>query len=268
MFEDKSEKIERAKAGLTKRELLLKGELHAEGVRKMMGLELRGGYPAFNELPDRFSLPGEITQRVASITAETGKDKKEREFFVGLLEGKYSIGKVHIGTDSRITHDQRHLFPSRLPEYVLMEIHTHRSLGEGRLATPSPTDIASFLVTFQHVPAMLIASQTGAWALFKGKEFYQQVGKVSEDLFGAEAEIRSFVERSEENYKLSVGIPYPAGWESLYTSILQRYGVVFYSSNPNYLQALHLGPRPILGPKQKVEMVRISGETHKKFLAD
>ena len=268
MFDSRSEKVEAAKKGLTKVDALLEGKLQAEGVRRLINMEPQGDYPHLKELPGKFSLPEEIIRRVASISRQTRKDSKEREFFVGLLEGKHWIGKVHIGIGKQITHDQRDLFPSRPPEYVLMEIHTHPTLSEGRLATPSPKDIASFLVPFQHIPAMLIATQTGVWIFLKSREFYQQAGKVSEERFGTEVEVRAFVERSEENYKLFVGRPYPAGWESLYAAIVEKYGVIFYSSNPNYLQYQHLGPQPILDPKQKVELVRISGNTHKKFLAE
>ena len=63
MFDSQSEKIERAKNGLTKREALLKGELQSEAVRKFTGIESRGEYPTLSEFPDSVFLPKEIVRR-------------------------------------------------------------------------------------------------------------------------------------------------------------------------------------------------------------
>ena len=261
MFDSQSEKIERAKKSLIKRETLLRGELQAEGVRKFLGIEPLAEYPAVRELPGRFLVAEEITRRIVAMTDQHLKEGRERECFIGWSGGNYWLGPIHVGTEEHILDEHRGLFPKDRPDYCLMEIHTHKRTGGDILPLFSPQDIV-LLNHYRHIPAILVSSDTGAWFIVKSKEYYELPLQSRRD-------VKHFVSKSQYNFEtgIGVGVAYPAAVEFLYAAILERYGIILYSSNQNYLQTKDFGPRPILDPKQKVEMVKISGETHRKFLA-
>jgi len=270
MFEGQSEKLERAKARFTKREALLRGELQVEGVRRLMGLELKSEYPTLNELPERFFLPTEIIPRVASMTRQQLKKGKEVECFIGFQNGKYWLSKVHVGAKYEVTDQHRDLFPSRRPDYVLAEVHTH-AVGDriGDLVPPQSSDIASLLVYMRGIPGMIISSDAGGWFIVTGKEYFETIAAMGrEEQPRVFQEIKSFAQRSWDLFQSSKTTHFASDMESLLAAVLEKYGAVLYSSNPDFLKAPYLGPKPILDPKQKVEMVRVSGETHKKFLAE
>jgi len=268
MFEGQSEKLERAKAGLAKREALLRGELQVEGVRQLMGLKPKSEYPNIDELPDRFFLPAEIIPRVASMTRQQLEKGKERECFVGFLNGKYWLSKVHKGDEEAIRDEHRDFFPKKKPDYVVLEVHTHKA-PEGKLPAPSSGDIASFLISFPHLPGVLISSDVAAWVMIKSRQSFEMpVAKNVEERGKAHKELKAFAERSIKNFCSSRIVDLTMNWDSLFAAILERYGAVLYSSSPRMLMVGQTDLNPILDPKQTVEMVRISGETHKKFLAE
>lgn len=268
MFEDQSEKIERAKAGHAKREALLRGDLQAEGIRKLIGLELREEYPILDELPQTVFLPGEIVSRAAVMTQRYLKKGKEKECWTGFLNGNYWFSEVFTGDEWKITAEHRNYFPRKGPDYLVLEIHTHKEPVERSLPLPTSSDVATFLVGTPQLPAMLISSDSGAWLMVKGKEYFgKPIPDNVEDRHKAWEKVALFVDESRNNFISSGEQTFSASWESIYAAILERYGVAFYSSNPRYLPKGRGSSKPILDPKQKVEMIRISGETGKKFLA-
>jgi hypothetical protein len=269
MFEDQSEKVERAKVGLTKREALLKGELQAEGVRRLIGLEPQGEYPMLGELPETVFLPGEIIPRVVSMTRQYLKKGKEKECWAGFLNGKYWFSEVFTGSEWQVLDEHRNSFPRKRPDYLVLEIHTHKEPAERILPLPAPPDIAALLVSCPQLPAMLISSDSGAWLMIKGREYFEKpVPNNVESRKKAWEEMVFFVEESRRNLISSGEETLSAHWESLLAAILTRYGAAFYSSNPRYLPKGRASSKPILDLEQKVGMIRISGETHKKFLAE
>ena len=139
---------------------------------------------------------------------------------------------------------------------------------ERSLPLPTSPDIATFLVGSPQLSAMLISSDSGTWLMIKGREYFEKpVPNNVESRKKAWEEMVLFVEESRKNFISSGEETLSAHWESLFAAILTRYGATFYSSNPRYLPKGRASSKPILDLKQEVGMIRISGETHKKFLA-
>lgn len=255
MFEDQPEKIERAKRGLVRRESLLKGEMQAEGVRKFLRIGTSREYPRLEEFPSVFFVPPKVVSSMASISSQAKKDGKEREFYVGISKGKWWLSPTHVGDEREINNLNRDLFPKKRPEYVIMEVHTHFPLSAKAdvLQLPSPRDIATLVVTNRDYSAMMVSAPSGVWLMIKGREYFQKQVAAGLEETRWNAVTNVVQEKIDElNRKPQLTI---LDCESYFARMLMKYGIAFYSSNPDYGFPGH-DPRPVLNPKEEVEMAR------------
>lgn len=66
-----------------------------EKYRLILGLELHGGVPSMEELPDSFSIPAEILKDVASARQQTIRDGTKRFQSIDWKKDRYIHGKVY-----------------------------------------------------------------------------------------------------------------------------------------------------------------------------